>query len=83
MIQVNRETLHRWLDELAEEDVPLVARILSGLRSTPANVQPCPECGALEHEPNEETRAAILDSERGVGVTNYDSVDDLFRALRG
>ena len=81
MIQVNRETLHRWLDELAEEDVPVVARLLRGLRATPAEVEPCPECGALEHVPNEETARALRESRDPANWIHADDAEDLFRKL--
>ena len=38
---------------------------------------PCP----LSHEPNEETKQAIRDTDAGIGVTRCENVDDLWKML--
>ncbi len=35
----------------------------------------------LSHIPNEETVAALEESERGEGIRSFDSIEDLFKAL--
>lgn len=38
---------------------------------------PCP----LSHVPNKETRKALRESAKGIGVTRYDNIEDMFREL--
>lgn len=38
---------------------------------------PCP----LDHTPNKKTQKALRDSAKGIGVTSYDSIEDLFADL--
>jgi len=36
----------------------------------------------LSHEPNEETKQAMRDVDAGIGLTTYNSVDELWAAMQ-
>lgn len=64
-----RDTLHRLIDELPEEDLPAAERVLQGLRSTEAPSIPL-EAAPLDDEPDNDDfdgglTAARADAEAG------------------
>ncbi len=78
MATISKDLLHRLVDELPEEEFPAARRFLEYLRDRAAE-EPCPECGALEHVPNEETRAALRESQDPSNWIRAKDSEDLFR----
>jgi hypothetical protein len=81
MIQVSKELLHRLVDELPEEAMRTAAELLEALRERGAGGLPYPECIRWGHEPNEETIRALEESRAGIGLTSYESLDEMMHDL--
>lgn len=66
-----REELHRLVDLLPDADCSVAQRVLSSLVETEGS----PEAFAA-HEPNDETIAALRESQEGRGLKRFDSFSD-------
>ena len=69
-----REPLHRLIDELREEDLPAVTRVLQALRATADPVMTALEAAPSDDEPDHEDfdgglTEARTDAEAGRGTT--------------
>ena len=69
-----REPLHRLIDELQEEDLPAVTRVLQALRSTPDPVMAALDAAPPDDEPDDDDfdgglTEARADAEAGRGIT--------------
>lgn len=69
-----REPLHRLIDELQEEDLPAVARVLQALRNSPDPVMAALDAAPIDDEPDDDDfdgglSEARKDAEAGRGIT--------------
>jgi hypothetical protein len=70
----SREPLHRLIDELREEDLPAVTRVLQALHATAAPVFTALEAAPPDNEPDHDDfdgglTEARTDAEAGRGIT--------------